>query len=784
MLKKLLIFVLFFNLLTGLCFPVLSCYAGSSGTCLAPVSSLRLKNSLSYIVSGIMRDEKYPLDYKIEKVKFVLKNHSWFKGSNIEKDFYANNFFIWFIDHKRNEAWRFSLRKVQKEPKPQDVVDHAMITQDIAVINEVIKLLKDLSELFYTKYPKKVLNEIKTIQMYADTNLIEDVTRGDVAAIIKDVLVLIKSVNWGAFSNSSDNKKIIYKFVTSTVIKKLRDHKLLLNKRLKALTPKTFVYYEPKVKSLKTISLVANLLSAEGGLKHFSDIKREKTAKLIDEYNKKNSQHLNIYMGRITPEEKILNGSMYVRFDVDDMYMGFKIDRDEKITYMPRKIFMEQEIQDKIKQLKHDYQDLFSNNEELILDNLFNFMHLSGFVVSKERTAILNYLKDFKQSKKDRLEYVDNWFHGFVMSRDHGFIHALMDLELVFRQLQFAINPKNQYRMKGKKVVLYREGKSVASDEIAVKVEDMIYATMLHDVTSILRRDEHHLSGAYVARKILRNFNFQENQINDIVNMILRHRGKRHIPAVSFSEQLLEKGDTAAAAEIDRLYYKASDLKQSSIIDTRITTPYRMLVNSGVFEHESFTQNQSTDPITFYMYSIMFRCFKDTGEFTYEGFEPVESLLPDILDKEINSLKRQIKFDYRFDKAQKNKYLAMIDMLFDTGQYLLQNYTLALMHKYDELFPLFKLPPYTDLTQAIKSKSDMLDYLIDSKRRKFLSLPKEDRDQILYSVLDVLKISAALGKAVDSNYAKAGTGAYLTSPINMERIEQMVVKSKTLATAA
>lgn len=751
--------------------------------CLAPVSTLDIKNSLSLLISSIMIQEKYQHDYKIEKIKFMLKNHPWFADSNIEKDFYANEFFVWFIDHKRNQVWHFGRKEKIHSLGNLAVLAREIIESDIAIINEVISVVKGVAPLFEGKTPDKAIYEIKAISDYVSNVLSDNETRAGVVDILREIVPLIQAVDWSAFASGSENIKTLYRFITGTVIKKLRDHKAVLQTRLINIGEKQEIYYEPNVKSLKMISLVSSLLVYGGNMDSFDDLKRKELVELIEDSNKKSAEKLKIHIGRITPEEKVINNNMYVRFDIDDVAMGVKIGHDGKVKYMPRKVFMEQEIKDKIEQLKHRYQSLFINHEDVLFDNLFNFMQLSGHIIKKERSVILRYLNKFKKSSKDRLKYVDNWFYGFVKSRDHGFIHALMDLELVLKQIEYAVDVKNNYLLDGKKVVLLRNDQKVNEGEIGVNLENLIYATVLHDVTSILKRENHHLSGAFVARKILRDLKFKESQIHNITGMILKHRGKRYIAAKTFSEQALEKGDTAAAAEIDRLYYKGSDLKQKSIIDENISIPYRLLVGSGVFEHESFTDTQNTDPLTFYMYSLLFRCFKGTGSFTYEGFGPIESLLPDILDKEIKSLKRQIKFDTRWTKDLKDKYISMVDMLFDASKYLLETHTIELMREYDELFPLFKLPPYTDLKE-IKTKSDLTKYLIDSKRRKFLSLPKEQRDEVFDKIFKVLSFSEEISGVINRNYENPSKRSMVSPSINFADIEAAMDSVVALSRAA
>lgn len=88
------------------------------------------------------------------------------------------------------------------------------------------------------------------------------------------------------------------------------------------------------------------------------------------------------------------------------------------------------------------------------------------------------------------------------------------------------------------------------ADELGGDKEVILIAAWLHDIGSIIYgRKDHHLTGAKVAEKKLRELKYPEEKIKLVKKCILNHRGSRPRSRSSLEEQIVVEADTMTAFE-------------------------------------------------------------------------------------------------------------------------------------------------------------------------------------------------------------------------------------------
>jgi uncharacterized protein len=82
------------------------------------------------------------------------------------------------------------------------------------------------------------------------------------------------------------------------------------------------------------------------------------------------------------------------------------------------------------------------------------------------------------------------------------------------------------------------------ADELGGDKEVVLIAAWLHDIGSIIEgREEHHLTGAKIARKKLSELDYSENKIRLVEKCILHHRGSRNDSRESLEEKIVAEAD-------------------------------------------------------------------------------------------------------------------------------------------------------------------------------------------------------------------------------------------------
>ena len=90
---------------------------------------------------------------------------------------------------------------------------------------------------------------------------------------------------------------------------------------------------------------------------------------------------------------------------------------------------------------------------------------------------------------------------------------------------------------------VYKYAKQLA-EKLNADVEIVELAAWLHDIGSILYgRKEHHITGAEIAEKKLREVNYPEEKIKLVKKCILNHRGSQQNERESIEEQIIAEAD-------------------------------------------------------------------------------------------------------------------------------------------------------------------------------------------------------------------------------------------------
>ena len=82
------------------------------------------------------------------------------------------------------------------------------------------------------------------------------------------------------------------------------------------------------------------------------------------------------------------------------------------------------------------------------------------------------------------------------------------------------------------------------ADELKADKEIVIVAGWLHDIGSIIYgRENHHITSAKVAEKLLKKLNYPVDRIERVKNCILNHRGSVKNKCVSLEEKIISDAD-------------------------------------------------------------------------------------------------------------------------------------------------------------------------------------------------------------------------------------------------
>lgn len=84
--------------------------------------------------------------------------------------------------------------------------------------------------------------------------------------------------------------------------------------------------------------------------------------------------------------------------------------------------------------------------------------------------------------------------------------------------------------------------------ELGGDLEIISLAAWLHDIGSIIYgRENHHITGAQLARKKLEELNYQEEKIKLIEQCILNHRGSQQKECKTIEEQIIAEADVLSS---------------------------------------------------------------------------------------------------------------------------------------------------------------------------------------------------------------------------------------------
>jgi len=83
------------------------------------------------------------------------------------------------------------------------------------------------------------------------------------------------------------------------------------------------------------------------------------------------------------------------------------------------------------------------------------------------------------------------------------------------------------------------------ADELGADKEVILIAAWLHDIGSIVHgREDHHITGAKIAEKKLKELGYPAEKIELVKKCILNHRGSTKTKRKSLEEQILAEADT------------------------------------------------------------------------------------------------------------------------------------------------------------------------------------------------------------------------------------------------
>ncbi len=90
------------------------------------------------------------------------------------------------------------------------------------------------------------------------------------------------------------------------------------------------------------------------------------------------------------------------------------------------------------------------------------------------------------------------------------------------------------------------------SNELGGDKEVILVSAWLHDIGSIIRgREDHHITGAEIAEKKLKEFGYPQEKIELVKKCILNHRGSKQNERLSIEEKIVAEAD--AMSNFDNL---------------------------------------------------------------------------------------------------------------------------------------------------------------------------------------------------------------------------------------
>ena len=82
-------------------------------------------------------------------------------------------------------------------------------------------------------------------------------------------------------------------------------------------------------------------------------------------------------------------------------------------------------------------------------------------------------------------------------------------------------------------------------DKLGGDKEIILIAAWMHDIGSIIKgRNDHHITGAEIAEKKLKELKYPQNKIEVVKKCILNHRGSKNFKTESIEEQIVAEADT------------------------------------------------------------------------------------------------------------------------------------------------------------------------------------------------------------------------------------------------
>lgn len=106
------------------------------------------------------------------------------------------------------------------------------------------------------------------------------------------------------------------------------------------------------------------------------------------------------------------------------------------------------------------------------------------------------------------------------------------------------------------------------ADELSCDKEVVILAAWLHDIGSIIYgREDHHITGAMIAEKKLRELNYPLKKIELIKKCILNHRGSQQSERNSVEEQIVAEADAMSNFDNISGIFKAAFMYENKTQD-------------------------------------------------------------------------------------------------------------------------------------------------------------------------------------------------------------------------
>ena len=114
--------------------------------------------------------------------------------------------------------------------------------------------------------------------------------------------------------------------------------------------------------------------------------------------------------------------------------------------------------------------------------------------------------------------------------------------------------------------------------EMGADVEIVEIAGWLHDIGSIMvGRDDHHITGAEIARQKLKEFGYPADKTALVANCILHHRGSQKLEAETLEEQIIIEADSISCFDnLEGIFRAALVNENKSEEEARISVVNKM----------------------------------------------------------------------------------------------------------------------------------------------------------------------------------------------------------------